>query len=76
MAGSSTALLAVLDHLPIYSDVASAGVEKGPPRTMKKYAAGSMSISFTSEKMLYGGLRKCGIYVGQVGAASGDVVEW
>ncbi|KIJ92334.1 hypothetical protein K443DRAFT_13682 [Laccaria amethystina LaAM-08-1] len=52
-AGSSTALLAVLDHLPRYSDVASAsasgGVENGPG-TMKNYAAGSMSISFTTEE--------------------------
>ena len=44
----------------MYSDVASPGVEKGPPETMKKYAAGSMS---TSEKMLYGGLMKCGMYI-------------
>ena len=37
MAGSSTALLAILDHLPMYADLACAGVEKGPLGTMKRF---------------------------------------
>lgn len=44
------ALLAVFVHLLKYSDVASAEVEKELPGTMKNYAVGSMSISFTSEE--------------------------
>ena len=78
-AGSSTALLAVLDHLPMYSDVASAsasgGVEKDQPGTTKNYAAGSMSVSFTSEEADKGMGCDAAIRIVHVGDCMGMLVR-
>ena len=52
-AGSSTALLTVLNHLPRYPDLASAGVEKGPGMT-KNYAADSCPSPLTVKKLIKG----------------------
>jgi len=81
-AGSSTALLAVLDHLPRYSDVASASASAGVsvgasdgPSTMKNYAAGSMSVSFTSEEADKGMGCDAAIRIVHVGDCMGMLVR-
>jgi len=72
----------VLDHLPRYSDVASASASAGVsvgasdgPGMMKNYAAGSMSVSFTSEEADKGMGCDAAIRIVHVGDCMGMLVR-